>query len=85
MVAPERENPRKGRHSPWTAPIQPASRKSKGLVGEPAVRRRSPEYRIKRPAAASAPEMSRRFPKIISMSASGMLRRTTFSMTHLIG
>ena len=24
MVAPERENPRKGRHRPWIAPIQPA-------------------------------------------------------------
>ena len=24
MVAPDRENPRKGRHSPWMPPIQPA-------------------------------------------------------------
>ena len=26
IVAPERENPRKGRHRPWTAPIQADSR-----------------------------------------------------------
>ena len=26
IVAPERENPRNGRHKPWTAPIHAASR-----------------------------------------------------------
>src|SRR5215469_11486539 len=34
IVAPERENPRKGRHSPCTAPIRPARWKSKAATGE---------------------------------------------------
>ena len=70
IVAPERENPRNGRHNPWTAPIQAASRIPISRLRAVA-RSASPAIKIKTPAAASAAATSPRLSKSNSISAFG--------------
>ena len=90
MVAPERENPRNGRHKPCTTPMTaawPACNSPPAIVGvvrsTVAVRslRPLPARRIRSPTAASAPAISHRLPKMSSICASGCPRRATFSMS----
>ncbi len=71
MVAPERENPRKGRQIPCTAPIQQEPFRSAKSLSQGLLRLFHPAKRISTPAAASASEIKGRFPKRSSTSAWG--------------
>jgi hypothetical protein len=82
IVAPDRENPLKGRQIACTAPIHADSLNPTSL----AIRRPfsiRPENIIKTPTTAREIAMRPRFPNIISTCACGVPRRKTFSIISL--
>ena len=87
IVAPERENPRKGRHNPCTTPIRSdwlvRTSPFAMVVGVASVcsLRPRPAMKIRIPTAASALAIRYRLPKMCSISAPGWSLRSTRTIT----